>query len=100
MTTNADPLEWGWKVHQNFFAPIMTNLEPAPKELLNFVCRNCKTTSRNTCSTNLRSCRKNGLTCVAACADCRGESCNNSCAKTEDANEDRNSFEQFENSYF
>ena len=30
-------IRMGWKVHQNFFAPIMTNLEPAPKELLNFV---------------------------------------------------------------
>ena len=47
MTTNADPLERGWKVHQE------TDLEPAPKELLNFVRRNCKTTSRITCGTNL-----------------------------------------------
>ena len=45
MTTNADPLEWGWKVHQNFFAPMRTNLEPATTKLLNFVCCNCKTTS-------------------------------------------------------
>ena len=60
ITTNADPSEWGWKVHQNFFAPIMTNLEPAPKELLNFVRCNCKTTSQNTCGPNVCSCRKNG----------------------------------------
>ena len=99
MTTNADPLEWGWKVRQKFFAPIMTDLEPAPKELLNFVRCNCKTTSRNTCGRNLCSCRKNGLTGVAACGDCRGESCNNSSSETEDDNEDRSLFEQFENFY-
>ena len=62
-------------------------LEPAPKELLNFVRCNRKTTPRNTCGINLCSCRKNGLTCVAACGDCRGESCNNSSAKTEHDNE-------------
>ena len=45
MTTNADPLEGRWKVYQNFFAPIMTEQEPAPKELLNFVCCNCETIS-------------------------------------------------------
>ena len=45
MTTNVDPLEWGWKVHHYFFAPRTTDLEPAPKELLNLVCCNCKTTS-------------------------------------------------------
>ena len=94
MTTNADPLEWGWKVHQNFFAPISTDLEPAPKELLNLVCCNCKTTSWNTCGTNICFCQKNGLTCVAACGGCRGESCKNFGAETEDENEDRNLFEQ------
>ena len=62
----------------------MTDLEPVPKELLNFVHCNCKRTFRNTCATNLCSCRKNGLTCVAACGDCWGESCNNSSAETEE----------------
>ena len=100
MITDADPLGWRWKVHQNFFAPIITDLEPAPKELLNFVCCNCKTTSRNTCGTNLCSCRKSGLTCITACGDCRGESCNNSSTETEDDNEDRKLFELFENFYF
>ena len=49
---------------------------------------------------NLMLCRKNGLISVAACVDCSGESCNNSGAETEDDNEDRNLFEQFENFYF
>ena len=37
MAANADRLEWEWKIHQNFFAQIMTDLEPVPTELLNFV---------------------------------------------------------------
>ena len=76
---------------------MMTDLEPAPKELLNFVRCNCKTTFRKTCATNLRSCRKNG---VAARGDYSGENCNNSSAETEDDNDDRNLFGQFENFYF
>ena len=75
-------------------------MEPAPKELLNFVRCDCKAAFPNTCGTNLCSCRKNCLTCVAACGDCRGECCKNSSAETEDDNEDRNLFEQFENFYY
>ena len=37
---------------------------------------------------------------MAACGDCRGESCNNSSAETDDDNEDRNLFERFENFTF
>ena len=57
MTTSADPLEWGWKLHPKF-APIMTDLETAPKESLNFVSWN------ENYGTNLCSYRKNVLTCV------------------------------------
>ena len=53
------------------------------KWIVEFRC-NCKATSRNTCGKNLCSCRKNGVTCVDACGDCRGESFNNSSAETED----------------
>ena len=45
ITTNADPLEQGWKKHQNFFATVMIDLEPATEKLLNFVPYNYKTTS-------------------------------------------------------
>ena len=55
----------------------MTDLEAAPENLLKFVRCKCKLTSRNPCGTNLCSCHKNGLKCVAACGDCRGEGCNN-----------------------
>ena len=45
----VDTMEWGWEVHQNVFALIIIDLEPAPKELFNFVRCNCKATSPNTC---------------------------------------------------
>ena len=35
-------------------------------------------TSRNTCGTNLCTCKSNGLKCVTACGDWRGYDCNNS----------------------
>ena len=57
--------------------PVITDLIPAPENLLKFVQCKCKLTSRNPCGTNTCSCRKNGLKCVSACGDCRGEGCYN-----------------------
>ena len=37
----------------------------------------CKLSSRNVCGTNLCSCRKSGLKCVADCEGCGGNDCNN-----------------------
>jgi hypothetical protein len=72
-----DPLKWGWKREKGHLLPIKTDLEVTPEFLLNCIRCNCKTTSKNTCGTLLCSCRKNGLSCVVTCGDCRGESCNN-----------------------
>lgn len=72
-----DPLQWGWKLEKGHLVPIKTDLDAAPEFLLNCIRCNCKTTSKNTCGTLICSCRKNGLSCVASCSDCRGESCNN-----------------------
>ena len=44
---------------------------PAPDDLLKVVRCKCKSTSCNQCGTNLCSCRKNGLSCVSACEECR-----------------------------
>ena len=65
-----DPKQWGWKLSGSIYAPIMTDLEAAPENLLKFMRCKCKLLSRNPCGTNLCSCRKNGLKCVAACGDC------------------------------
>ncbi len=61
--------------------PILTDIDPAPDKLLNFVQCKCKVSSRNPCGTNLCSCRKNKLKCLSACGDCRGENCMN-CEET------------------
>ncbi len=75
---DLDPQQWGWKREGNMLVPVMTDLTPAPENLLKFVRCKCKLSSRNPCGTNACSCRKNGLKCVSACGDCRGEGCYNS----------------------
>ena len=79
LVNNAlDPLQWGWRLDVTVFTPVMTDLAAAPESLLKFVRCKCKLSSKNPCGTNLSSCRKNGLKCVTACGDCRGETCKNS----------------------
>ena len=56
--------------------PIVTDLDAVPESLLKFVWCKCKLTSKNHCGNNLCSC--NGLKCVSACGDCRGQNCKNS----------------------
>ena len=68
--------------------PTMTDKEPAPENLLVVIRCKCKLSSRNVCGTNLCSCRKSGLKCVAACEGCRGDECNNAAKPCfSDANE-------------
>jgi hypothetical protein len=68
-----DPLKWGWQLHENKLTPVMTDLPVAPDEVLNVVRCNCKAG----CASTACTCRKNGLTCVAACGHCHGETCSN-----------------------
>ena len=72
-----NPEQWGWEVVSTKQVPVMTDLAPAPESLLKFVRCKCKLTSKYTCGSNVCTCRKNGLKCVTACGDCRGESCMN-----------------------
>ena len=51
--------------------------EVAPPDLLKVIRCNCKMKSKNPCSSQLCSCRQNGLSCVSACGDCRGLNCAN-----------------------
>ena len=74
---DLNPERWGWKLDGIMYTPIMTDLAAAPESLLKFVRCQCKLSSKNACGTNLCSCRKNGLKCVTACGDCRGEGCMN-----------------------
>ena len=77
LDTDTLPTDWGWKIGSGKFTPISTILVPAPQEPLNFIRCNCKPTSRDPCSTNICSCRKNTLKCVAACGNCHGNGCSN-----------------------
>jgi len=89
------PSEWGWQLQNKKFVPITTDQQPAPDELLQVIRCRCKTTSNNTCGTNLCSCRRNGLPCLSACSNCHGSECNN-CEKASEEN-DSSSDEQFGN---
>ena len=71
-----DPKQWGWKLNRSSFAPIMTDLESVPENLLKFMRCKCKLSSKNPCGSSLCLCCKNGLKCVAALGDCLGENCN------------------------
>lgn len=73
----VDPLLWGWQLKDGKFWPIKMDIAPAPENILKFIRCNCKLSSRNVCGTNLCSCRKNSLRCVAACGDCHGNGCQN-----------------------
>ena len=73
-----DPRYLGWEVKGSMFSPIVTDLEPAPEELLRIVRCKCKLLPKRPCNSNICSCRKNGLTCVTtACCNCRGTECYN-----------------------
>ena len=61
----------------SMLTPVLTDLDAAPESLLKFVRCNCKLSTRSPCGNNSCSCREHGLKCVAACGDCRGESCQN-----------------------
>ena len=96
-----NPGDWGWKKINSLLLPVMTDKEAAPENLLVIIRCKCKLSSRNVCGTNLCSCRKSGLKCVAACEGCRGDECNNATAPCFedigdiDENDDRNMFGLF-----
>ena len=60
----------------NFFYKWIVK-DVAPPEILKVIRCNCKLKARSPCSSNLCSCRQNGLSCVAACGECRGMNCAN-----------------------
>ncbi|CAH2009827.1 unnamed protein product [Acanthoscelides obtectus] len=69
-----DPCLWGWTRQGNILIPIMSEADPAPKELLQKVSCGCQ----GPCKSKRCNCRKAGLKCNPACKVCRGKSCNNS----------------------
>lgn len=67
--------QWGWKTEDTLLHPVMTDLDPAPEGLLKFIRCKCKLSSKNPCGSNVCSCHKHGLKCVAACGDSHGKDC-------------------------
>src|SRR6218665_2089505 len=77
LATDIQPTDWRWKISNDRYVPIQTDLQPAPDEILNVVRCKCKVERRRPCSTQLCSCMKHGLSCVAACKNCYGDQCEN-----------------------
>ena len=65
--------DWGWKLENNEFVPIMTMKAAAPDRLLQMIRCNCATA----CKSPRCSCRGYGLPCTPACGSCQAENCEN-----------------------
>ena len=73
LESNLDATDWGWKIEDNQFAPVMTEKKPTPDNLLKIVHCNCTTA----CTTQRCTCRRYGLPCTSVCGECQLESCEN-----------------------
>ena len=73
MMDNMKPEDWGWRNSDGSLVPVMTDLLPAPEDLLRVISCNCHTD----CSSFRCTCRKHDLECTAACGQCRGSGCSN-----------------------
>ena len=72
--------EWGWIRKDTGLHPVLTDMPPAPAELLKIIRCNCTTD----CATARCTCKKHGMKCSMACGHCRGSSCSNANAFIED----------------
>ena len=77
MQSDTNPLEWGWKLQNNTYVPVMSDMNAAPDTLLKMVHCNCTTA----CSTTRCSCKRYGLFCSTACGPCQLDSCDNQNSK-------------------
>ena len=74
---------WGWKHYENEFKPIATDIAPAPADLLKIIRCNCSTD----CATAKCTCKKNDMSCSAACGHWRGTGRQNASAYLQDEEE-------------
>ena len=72
--SDLNPVNWGWKLVDNNFLPVMTSKPAAPDNLLKMVHCNCTTG----CQTQRCSCKAYGLPCMSACGPCQVGNCVNS----------------------
>ena len=73
-SAEMQPLEWGWKKVEGKLMPVLTDLPPAPDELLKIIRCNCHAD----CSSMRCTCKKHNVKCSPACGNCRGLGCTNS----------------------
>ncbi|KAK3880070.1 hypothetical protein Pcinc_015409 [Petrolisthes cinctipes] len=70
---DMNTVDWGWKLVDNRFLPVMTSKTAAPECLLQMIHCNCTTA----CQTQRCSCRAYGLPCMPACGPCQVGNCEN-----------------------
>lgn len=85
---SLNPLQYGWVKSSQTFEPVGFEGEIAPAALLNFTACNCRISNPDTaCNSNHCSCRRMGLSCLAACGNCHGVSCQNSRSSSRNSEE-------------
>ena len=75
--------DWSWTLTETGLCPTMTEMAPAPSELLKLIRCSCATD----CASARCTCRKHGMKCSTACGQCRGTLCSNANAVMEDRDE-------------
>ena len=76
---SLNPVDWGWKLHNNVLVPHRTEKAIAHDKLLNLISCGCKKGCKQTCT-----CRKMGMACTDMCAKCSEFGCTNSVLLEED----------------
>ena len=80
------PDNFGWKLEDNKWLPMITTLPPASEAKIQLVKCGC---AKERCSTNSCQCRKANLNCTDLCNCCdSGDICENSYSPNEDLEED------------
>ena len=76
-TATLNPSEWGWKMHEGKYNPVLTDMDIAHPDVLKVACCKCSAESKRPCGTRVCLCVKYGLSCVTACKNCNGVACGN-----------------------
>lgn len=70
---DLNPCDWGWKLKEQIYFPVMTKIPAAPENILKMIFCSCEGDCSSRCG-----CREAGLKCSNICSRCRGDSCLNS----------------------
>lgn len=94
-----NPTKWGWERKENSLQPIKTDIDLTPAIFLKIFRCNSRTTTKNQCD-GKSTYRRNGLTYLPACGECRGIMHTNrqeySSDNDIDETDDRSIFDQFD----